>query len=51
MMYGREENLSSLKQCIIDEGGEGVILQQSLSVYTGGRVATLLKLKVYPSDT
>lgn len=41
-----KEQLSAAAQLIIDDEGEGVILQKPDSTYQRGRSASLLKLKV-----
>lgn len=46
VMSENEEHMKRTVQVLIQEGGEGVILQLSGSLYVPGRTSTLVKIKV-----
>ena len=48
MLHIDNLQLKMAVECIIDNGGEGVILRQAGSLYESGRSPFLIKLKVSP---
>eukprot|EP00026_Physarum_polycephalum_P001573 Phypoly_transcript_01575.p1 GENE.Phypoly_transcript_01575~~Phypoly_transcript_01575.p1 ORF type:complete len:894 (+),score=113.77 Phypoly_transcript_01575:551-3232(+) len=43
-------DLEDIVKCIIEEGGEGVILRKIGSIYEHGRTSALLKIKTYDAE-